>query len=115
MARTLPTPCTQPGCPNLVKGGGRCPQHATRHARYGELVDTLDTLRWRRLRRLVLAREPCCRMCAREGHDKLANEVDHVIPRSEGGADWDLANLQPLCHHHHTEKTMAERSRRGGA
>jgi 5-methylcytosine-specific restriction endonuclease McrA len=36
-----------------------------------------------------------------------ASDVDHIVPREEGGAD-DLANLQSLCHSHHSAKTSAQ-------
>jgi hypothetical protein len=41
----------------------------------------------------------------------VATEVDHVIPRQEGGTD-DRSNLQPLCHDHHSAKTMREANAR---
>lgn len=41
-----------------------------------------------------------------------AKIVDHIRPRSEGGADLDPANLQSLCRKHHQAKTQAE-SKRG--
>lgn len=48
-----------------------------------------------------------CHVCGRPG----ANEVDHVIPLSEGGAD-DMDNRRPIharpCH---VEKTQAEAQR----
>jgi 5-methylcytosine-specific restriction protein A len=39
----------------------------------------------------------------------IATEVDHIIPRMAGGGDepW---NLQSLCHPHHYEKSIADRS-----
>jgi 5-methylcytosine-specific restriction protein A len=40
------------------------------------------------------------------GRVTVATEVDHVLPRSEGGTD-DQANLQPICHPCHVAKTVA--------
>jgi len=54
---------------------------------------------------MVLRREPCCRVCAELGVDTLAVDVDHVTPLSAGGSAWSMANLQPLCRAHHTNKT----------
>jgi 5-methylcytosine-specific restriction protein A len=39
--------------------------------------------------------------------------VDHIKERKDGGADFDLENLQTLCGSHHTSKTIAERVKRG--
>lgn len=69
--------------------------------------------RWRRLRRLVLAREPLCRECAPRGLVVEATEVDHIIPLRAGGTDDD-ANLQPLCKRCHSRKGARE-GRWGGA
>ena len=48
--------------------------------------------RWRKLRRLVLAGEPQCRICGR-----AAQEVHHVHSIRDGGDPYDLDNLMPLC------------------
>jgi 5-methylcytosine-specific restriction protein A len=61
---------------------------------------------WRRLRSAILDTEPLCRPCSAMGRVTVATEVDHVLPRSEGGTD-DQANLQPICHPCHVAKTVA--------
>lgn len=38
--------------------------------------------------------------------------ADHIKERSDGGAEFDLANGQCLCASHHTQKTMQERAKR---
>jgi 5-methylcytosine-specific restriction endonuclease McrA len=43
-------------------------------------------------------------MCEQQGRTRLATEVDHIIPISQGGDVLDEANLQPLCHDCHIEK-----------
>lgn len=58
---------------------------------------------WRRIRERVLSDEPFCRRCGVEGV-----EVDHIVPRSLGGAD-DRQNLQTLCTACHNRKTAEER------
>ena len=66
--------------------------------------------RWRVVRRAVLERDQHrCRSCGCAG--KL--EVDHVIALADGGASYDLGNLQVLCRSCHISKTVAEnRARR---
>jgi len=67
--------------------------------------------RWRRLRRAFLKRYPLCAdpfgIHAERKEQVRATEVDHVIPKAEGGADkWD--NLQSLCKPCHSRKTAEE-------
>jgi 5-methylcytosine-specific restriction enzyme A len=62
---------------------------------------------WRRLRQLVLLEKPMCRVCRAEGRVRPAQEVDHILPRSQGGRT-ERANLQPLCGPCHAAKTQAE-------
>ena len=105
--------CAHPGCPNLVEAGRRyCPEHekeeqkrinANRDPSKAKQYDE----RWRRLRKLVIHREPLCRQCKKEGRLTLATEVDHIIPLAQGGTN-ELDNLQPLCHSCHSRKTAKE-------
>nr|MCU0920178.1 HNH endonuclease [Burkholderiaceae bacterium] len=59
------------------------PRHGSRHARgYGAA--------WDRLRQLVLRRDAgiCqCEDCRRTGMLTAAHEVDHIVPKAEGGTD----------------------------
>lgn len=64
--------------------------------------NALKTARWQRVRTRQLAREPMCRECGR-----AAEHVDHIKPRSRGGAVYDPANLQGLCASCHSLKTGA--------
>lgn len=42
----------------------------------------------------------------------LKAEIDHIIPKADGGATHDLKNLQALCEECHKEKTSKENSKR---
>lgn len=64
---------------------------------------------WHSLKKEVLRRDgPRCARCS--GYQDL--ELDHIIPRSEGGTDH-LSNLQLLCgkdaRNCHGEKTREDR------
>lgn len=65
----------------------------------------LNTAAWAKLRRYVLAGEPCCRHCTAEGLTVPATEVDHRDNNSSNNA---AENLQPLCKPHHSRKTMRD-------
>ena len=71
-----------------------------------------DTEVWDRLRKAILAREPLCRLCAKEGKNEKATQVDHILPISRGGRRFAEDNLQPLCAPCHSAKTNAERDYR---
>ncbi|MFY2857479.1 HNH endonuclease [Achromobacter xylosoxidans] len=100
MRRTL-FPCRHRGCAALVRTPGYCNKHAgeavgwkpdrergNRHQRgYGTA--------WDKLRGLVLKRDRylCrCDECQRTGRVLPATEVDHRIPKADGGTD-DPQNL----------------------
>lgn len=68
--------------------------------------------RWMTIRRKVMARDcGLCQACKRAGLATVGEEVDHVVPISEGGTD-DLSNLELLCVRCHAAKS-AEDARRG--
>lgn len=79
----------------------------TRHERgYGR--------QWERLRAATLERDKhLCQPCLREGRLTPASEVDHIVPKFEGGID-DLKNTQAICSSCHKEKTRDEAARAQG-
>ncbi|MDR5802573.1 HNH endonuclease [Caballeronia sp. LZ001] len=109
-------PCRHRGCGALVSGGNSyCLHHArenvkwqpdavrgNRHARgYGSV--------WVKQRERILLRDGgLCQVCKRAGRVALAAEVDHRVPRSQGGTDDD-ENLQSICRKCHATKTGSER------
>ena len=111
MTPTAPArPCTQPGCPALVDGGGRCPKHRQR----GAPIDTFYSSRqWRRFRAAFLAAHPLCEDCGKQGRLRPAVEVAHIIPRRQGGDPFDEANCRGLCKSCHSRES-AKRGERWG-
>ncbi len=102
--------CSVPGCRNLGTGS-RCPAHqeaadASRQAwasTEGSASSRGYGATWRRLRQMVLNRDPICRQCRREP----SFAVDHVVPKARGGDD-SMENLQGLCRACHAAKTAKD-------
>jgi 5-methylcytosine-specific restriction enzyme A len=51
--------------------------------------------------------------CVKCGSSEGWLPVDHIVERSDGGADYDPANLQTMCNSCHKKKTNAEAVKRG--
>ena len=66
----------------------------------------------RRLRKILLAQEPTCRLCREKGRVSVATIADHIVPIAQGGAVHDINNLQPVCSDCHLDKTNADNGRR---
>ena len=65
----------------------------------------INRKRWATVRLRVLDRDGWrCVRCGKAGR----LEVDHVRPIADGGAVYDLDNLQALCRRDHFAKTAAE-------
>lgn len=64
---------------------------------------------WQKARKVILSKEPFCRMCRERGVLTIATDVDHIIPLK---VDQSLAlaedNLQPLCKACHNAKTKED-------
>lgn len=103
MPMKLKRPCRSPGCANLCENGEQyCEEHkrlAERHyekftrgysagKRYGRS--------WKRLRDRYVHKHPLCERCLKEGRYVTVEEVHHIVPLSEGGAN-DESNLMSLC------------------
>ena len=114
MPYLAPKPCTHPGCGVLVRDGtSRCEAHKVREgtfadARRGSRHERGYGSAWARLRARVLARDAgICQPCLADGHVHQGTEVDHRIPKAQGGTD-DESNLQTICRARHRAKTAAE-------
>lgn len=74
------------------------------------------SMAWRKVRAAVLRRDDYrCVICRYDVSASGAARVDHIIRRSDGGADLDMDNLRTLCTVHdrqsHREKTSSSTSR----
>lgn len=120
MPRKAPRPCRADGCPELVYGECRyCSTHAQQRQREydqqrGSAASRGYDARWRKLRRLVLNRQPLCAdpygVHAKRGEVVAATDVDHIVSKRTGGTD-SLDNLQALCHSCHSRKTVEQDGR----
>lgn len=54
---------------------------------------------WKTVRRLVLVRDGFRCQIRGPGCQGWANQVDHIVEIQNGGAPFDLANLQAACRH----------------
>lgn len=109
-------PCRAPGCTADAKKSGVafCAEHAPK--RYDPRTTSAQRgygARWQKLRQAILARDPLCVECKREGKTTPATDVDHVLSKAAGGTDA-LDNLQSLCRVHHNRKTANERRTQAG-
>lgn len=117
MPRKAPTACRHAGCAALVDKAGYCDEHkrdaigwrpdrerGNRHARgFGSGWDR---------KRLVILKRDCglCQVCLKAGRIEKATQVDHIVPRGEGGTN-DEDNLQSICDDCHATKTAQESAR----
>lgn len=72
----------------------------TRHERgYGT--------RWDAIAAQVKREEPLCRPCKANGKVTATAQVDHIVPKAQGGTN-DRDNLEGICDLCHREKTARE-------
>ncbi len=102
--------CKSRGCSRIATtGDGHCARHegdrrpgawSSQSHGYGHS--------WRSLRAAVLERDNrLCQPCRRAGRLTVAAEVDHIAPRSLGGAE-SPENLQSICKRFRRSKTASE-------
>ena len=60
-----------------------------------------------RMREQVRREEPFCRACLAKGLHVATDDVDHIVPLSQGGTN-DRRNMQGLCAPCHRVKSKAE-------
>jgi 5-methylcytosine-specific restriction enzyme A len=70
---------------------------------------------WAKIRAIVLAEEPMCRVCLAKTPPRASAslEVDHIVALEDGGAEAERSNLCGICRECHAEKSAREaRARR---
>ncbi len=109
-------PCGHPGCRVLIPvgAGGVCDEHR-KHVqraddqRRGTSTERGYDARWRKARKMFLARNPVCVRCHELNRVEIATVVDHVDPhRGDYEKFWDESNWQALCKPCHDKKTATE-------
>ena len=109
------SPCTYPGCAELLSKPGRCDKHKRESGWTRYKADMTTTQRgyghaWRKLRDQIMRRDSgLCQPCLKQNRTTLAHAVDHVVPKEQGGTD-DENNLQSICRDCHTHKTAFEQT-----
>ena len=110
--------CAKPACHHRVESVQHvyCKQHRVEaNKAYDEQRGSSSSrgygAKWRRLRKLVLNRDPLCQ-CDDPTCNKPSTDVDHIIPKRDGGRD-SMDNLQGLAHECHSRKTALEDGRWG--
>lgn len=114
MPHAAPTVCCWAGC-NAYSHGRYCEKHKQEYdqRRWKQANERRPGntkaygKKWRKLRGLVLHRNPLCKSCGAP-----AKEVDHIIPLKDGGTN-QMSNLQALCKSCHSRKTGRENGWKG--
>lgn len=103
--------CSHPGCPEEAVRNGKCDDHLaearrrTDQRRGGGRARGYDQ-RWARTRAAFLKANP---VCDAAGCTEEATDAHHLDGRGPNGPrGHDPANLQALCHSHHSQVTAAE-------
>ena len=76
-------------------------------------TEGITSPRYSKWRSAVLDRQPLCVLCLASGRTVAAEELDHIVPRSEGGAVMDEDNVRPLCRPCHIAITRVWKQRKG--
>ena len=102
--------CGSPNCPTFVEQGQKyCVEHTrakwkAEDVKRGGTDPFYYSTAWLKCRKHVLSHFPLCCVC-----DEPASVVDHIVPRSKGGADFLLSNLQSMCQRCHNKKRAEEK------
>ena len=64
---------------------------------------------WRKLRLMILQRDPLCKICDQFGRIESSVVCDHILPINKGGAKYNPDNLQGLCTRCHNAKSAKDK------
>jgi 5-methylcytosine-specific restriction endonuclease McrA len=83
---------------------GRCERCRRAHGRhlYATTRSGHNPRRWREFRLTILRRDDY--RCYVTDCDRMADEVDHIVPLARGGAEYDEANCRAACQHHNRSR-----------
>ena len=104
----LARPCRAYLCPTTTSNpNGYCDEHQTLAREHrGSARQRGYTYAWEKASKAFLREHPLCVECLKENRLTPAEVVDHIIPhRGSKKLFWDKSNWQPLCKHHHDQKT----------
>ena len=74
-----------------------------------EYADLYHTMRWEKIRKVILNRDPMCPICMHRSKLSPASEVDHVkAHKGDPHLFHSLDNLWALCTPCHRQKTACE-------
>jgi len=68
-----------------------------------------NSRQWRKLRLVILQRDPVCKECERLGRVESSTVCDHIQPINKGGAKLNPSNLQGLCERCHNSKSARDK------
>jgi len=103
--------CAEPGCPEILRQGGRCARHARKPwANRGSARDRGYTGAWDRRSKELREAGLLCAYCGQE----LMVALDHRRPLSQGGGtdpDENGVPIGPRCHAKKTGREAAQARR----
>ena len=68
-----------------------------------------NSRQWRKLRLMILNRDPLCKECEKKNRFVSSVVVDHILPINKGGAKLSFDNLQGLCTTCHNRKSAKDK------
>jgi 5-methylcytosine-specific restriction protein A len=68
-----------------------------------------NSRQWRKLRLMILQRDPICKECEKKNIFVSSVVVDHILPINKGGAKYNADNLQGLCTTCHNRKSARDK------
>jgi hypothetical protein len=110
--------CACPTCSTLIPQGRYCALHKKRDKPYQRDPTTQAfylSARWKKLRKMKLAKDPLCETCHLHGEVRLAGMVHHTIPLADFiESGLDMLYLVSLCMSCHGEVEAELRVMDGG-